>query len=362
MYAFLFDRKSVTLMVVLFLATLGSLFWAGLSLGSWIGPELTRRTTSIPFEPTQAADRLEIAPAAATRSRTDPAAAPTADEPLRPEAETTSAAATTHSRSTSAKDTNEGSLSTLSYSTTPDLSLSASTALQAEPPVAPDQPPAYDAVDTEPAAPRVVEAESSPTRQSSAMTAQAEPVDAEPVDAAPEETPPIIANHLPEEPPATLPSLGKVSPATGSTGQAPPTLAAPHDYESQTASPANRETASGLPGEIPAAKQSAAELVRPAAEIVAAPSAQPEPPPATRTVYSVQVGSFPRLAAASRLLERLVLAGYEPYLQPARTPRGRDVHTVRIGHYDTKREALEAAADFAAREGTTAVVRWRDVP
>lgn len=321
MYAFLFDRKSVTLTIALFLALLASLFWAGLALGSWVGPELAKRTTGVSAEPELTTTRLAIVPSSVAPSSSPASAAEAAHEtPPTPE---------------------------------PVVSPPA--------PAPPDQAAGHQ-TSTDNAVP-------DDTATGGAQQAEPEPVEARPSDTkslpAPSTPPPTIVSRLPVESPATLPSFGKVAPATGiETKGSPSATTAPS--RSDTSSAAQDPPRANLPGEIPAAIQSASDLVRPAGQRVATPSSQAGQQPATdtvtTTVYSVQVGTFPRVAGASKMIERLTRSGYEPYLQPAKTPRGRDVHTVRIGHFATKREALDAAADFAAREGTPAVVRWQDRP
>lgn len=72
--------------------------------------------------------------------------------------------------------------------------------------------------------------------------------------------------------------------------------------------------------------------------------------------YSVQVGSYPDMAEATRVVERWKAKGYPAYLMIADIPdRGR-WYRVRIGGFETRADALKYKDNFSSRESVEALV------
>jgi len=72
--------------------------------------------------------------------------------------------------------------------------------------------------------------------------------------------------------------------------------------------------------------------------------------------YSVQVGSYPDMAEATRVVERWKAKGYPAYLMIADIPdRGR-WYRVRIGGFESRGEATKYMDEFTARENVEALV------
>jgi cell division septation protein DedD len=94
------------------------------------------------------------------------------------------------------------------------------------------------------------------------------------------------------------------------------------------------------------------------------PAVEVEPEPVEETVaeeiqpaaFSIQVGAFRSPENSAKALEELRNRGYEPYVVELPGSHNRVLHTVRVGRYANRDEALRAAADFRRREGMAAVV------
>lgn len=72
--------------------------------------------------------------------------------------------------------------------------------------------------------------------------------------------------------------------------------------------------------------------------------------------YSVQVGSYPQLAEATRIVERWKGKGYPAYLMIADIPdRGR-WYRVRIGGFQTREDASRYLREFQSRENIEALI------
>lgn len=92
---------------------------------------------------------------------------------------------------------------------------------------------------------------------------------------------------------------------------------------------------------------------------------EPEPVEETATVaeevqpaaFSIQVGAFRSPENSAKALEELRNRGYEPYVVELPGSRNRVLHTVRVGRYRDRAEALRAAADFRRREQMAAIVQ-----
>ena len=72
--------------------------------------------------------------------------------------------------------------------------------------------------------------------------------------------------------------------------------------------------------------------------------------------YSVQIGSYPNMAEATKVVERWKTKGYPAYLMIADIPdRGR-WYRVRIGGFETRGEAARYMGDFTTKENVEALV------
>ena len=73
-------------------------------------------------------------------------------------------------------------------------------------------------------------------------------------------------------------------------------------------------------------------------------------------MYSVQVGSYPNMAEATKVVERWKDKGYPAYLMIADIPdRGR-WYRVRIGGFESRGEATRYMDEFTTRENVEALV------
>lgn len=103
--------------------------------------------------------------------------------------------------------------------------------------------------------------------------------------------------------------------------------------------------------------------------VEAEPVAQ-EPPPlepqaqeaqeatvAANAAFSIQVGAFSRPENMQKALRELEGRGYAPYVVELSSGRRRVLHSVRIGRYADRAEALRAASDFRQRERMAAIVQ-----
>jgi len=84
---------------------------------------------------------------------------------------------------------------------------------------------------------------------------------------------------------------------------------------------------------------------------------EPEPEPAETGPYSVQVGAFRSKENSDAVVRDLESRGYDPFVVPMTTRRRSVLHTVRIGRYTTREEALQAAADLREREKLDTIIQ-----
>lgn len=81
-----------------------------------------------------------------------------------------------------------------------------------------------------------------------------------------------------------------------------------------------------------------------------------EPEPVAEGRFSVQVGAFRSKENTEVVIRELESRGYQPYVVERTTAKRRVLHTVRIGRYADRGEALRAAAEFRNREKMSAIV------
>jgi|GEM_PF-929105 len=102
----------------------------------------------------------------------------------------------------------------------------------------------------------------------------------------------------------------------------------------------------------------------PEEEIAEGPEPEPEPEPTldapVEKLYSVQVGAFKTLARALAQQESLVNKGYRPYIYHGPNSKGAMWYTVRVGDYDDVDDAIVAAREFRALEGTSVTLTHYD--
>ena len=72
--------------------------------------------------------------------------------------------------------------------------------------------------------------------------------------------------------------------------------------------------------------------------------------------FSVQVGAFRSRENSEAVIRELESRGYQPYVIQRTTGKRRVLHTVRIGRYADRGEALRAASEFREREKMAAIV------
>ena len=84
---------------------------------------------------------------------------------------------------------------------------------------------------------------------------------------------------------------------------------------------------------------------------------EPEPEPAETGPYSVQVGAFRSKENSDAVVRDLESRGYEPFVVPLTTRQRNVLHTVRIGRYTTREEALDAAADLREHEKLDTIIQ-----
>jgi cell division protein FtsN len=155
----------------------------------------------------------------------------------------------------------------------------------------------------------------------------------------------------------------------------PPTKPAPASMPTDCVCPPATEMASVRTEPCPEPAPEEPQAVEPApvpaeepAVVASLPAPEPEPveapEPVEETVaeevqpaaFSIQVGAFRSPENSAKALEELRNRGYEPYVVELPGSRNRVLHTVRVGRYADRDEALRAAADFRRREGMAAVV------
>ena len=81
------------------------------------------------------------------------------------------------------------------------------------------------------------------------------------------------------------------------------------------------------------------------------------PEPAEEGAYSVQVGAFRSKENSDAVVRDLESRGYDPFVVPLTTRKRNVLHTVRIGQYTTRQEALQAAADLREREKLDTIIQ-----
>lgn len=97
-------------------------------------------------------------------------------------------------------------------------------------------------------------------------------------------------------------------------------------------------------------------MERPEPEPRAVMAAYEEPEPVEAGGFSVQVGAFRSRENSEAVIRELESRGYQPYVVERTTSKRRVLHTVRIGRYADRGEALRAAAEFRQREKMAAIV------
>jgi len=100
----------------------------------------------------------------------------------------------------------------------------------------------------------------------------------------------------------------------------------------------------------------------PEEEVAAEPEPEPEPIVAApvEKLYSVQVGAFKTLARAMAQQEFLAEKGYQPYIYHGPNSKGAMWYTVRVGDFDDVDDAIMAAREFRALEGTSVALTHYD--
>jgi len=111
------------------------------------------------------------------------------------------------------------------------------------------------------------------------------------------------------------------------------------------------------PVEETAEFEEVAEIAEPEPEEVAE-IAEPEPEEAVpaEKLYSVQVGAFRTQTRAQEHKQLLSAKGYQPYIYPGENSKGVLWYTLRIGDFDQVEEAITAAHEFRALEGSYVVL------
>ena len=109
--------------------------------------------------------------------------------------------------------------------------------------------------------------------------------------------------------------------------------------------------------EPPPAVEPPVEEEPPPVQTASLPEPTPEPEPAETGPYSVQVGAFRSKENSDAAVRDLESRGYDPFVVPMTTRRRNVLHTVRIGRYNTRQEALQAAADLREREKLDTIIQ-----
>ncbi len=73
--------------------------------------------------------------------------------------------------------------------------------------------------------------------------------------------------------------------------------------------------------------------------------------------YTIQVGAFRSKENSEAAVRDLESRGYDPFVVPMTTRKRNVLHTVRIGRYPTRQEALQAAADLRDREKLDTIIQ-----
>jgi len=100
----------------------------------------------------------------------------------------------------------------------------------------------------------------------------------------------------------------------------------------------------------------------PEEEVAAQPEPEPEPivEAPVEKLYSVQVGAFKTLARAMAQQEFLAEKGHRPYIYHGPNSKGAMWYTVRVGDFDDVDDAILAAREFRALEGTSVTLTHYD--
>lgn len=102
----------------------------------------------------------------------------------------------------------------------------------------------------------------------------------------------------------------------------------------------------------------------PEEEVAVQPEPEPEPEPMEEApaerLYSVQVGAFRTAARAETQQGALAEKGYRPYIYHGPNSKGAMWYTVRVGDYDDVDDAIMAAREFRALEGTSVALTHYD--
>lgn len=123
--------------------------------------------------------------------------------------------------------------------------------------------------------------------------------------------------------------------------------------------PADENAAAASEAEVAAAVE-AVEAVAIAPRPAVLKQAQAAPRGRSRSEFSVQLGAFLQSENALALSRRLDQRGYNADVVPMEGARGRTWYLVRFGVFETRTEALMAAAEFKNLEGIDALVRQSD--
>ena len=119
----------------------------------------------------------------------------------------------------------------------------------------------------------------------------------------------------------------------------PAVIASAHD-ESTQAQP-KEET----PAEAADAAQAEPKVAQPAAA-----------PDAGAAYFTLQVGAFRQKAYALDTMKKLSKKGYDAFIYELTDSRQRTLHTVRVGRYNSSKEAASALEQFKQKEKVDAIV------
>lgn len=145
----------------------------------------------------------------------------------------------------------------------------------------------------------------------------------------------------------------------------PVVAAAPRERELPEPGPApfvEEEPAPAEPEPLPVRDEPAPQPPQIAAYIP--PPAEPEPAPVSEPVsepvrkgrYALQIGAFSKAENSEVVLRDLESRGYDAYVVRLKGTR-RTLHAVRVGSYQKRGEALQAASEFEQREKIAAIVQ-----
>ena len=149
---------------------------------------------------------------------------------------------------------------------------------------------------------------------------------------------------------------------------APQSVEAPGPVTTEAAAPnagtSDEEALEEKPEPTAAAQVKDKDEQAPPQEDVSADTADDEPEAARQTAmtdadssrFNLQVGAFRNKAYAVDAVKKLSKNGYDPFIFEVTDSRLRVWYTVRIGHYDSREEAVSALERFKLKENIDAVV------